>query len=75
MIAYAAFGLVWLATFSAWQFREQQHAKERMEMLKLYRSQSLSEYTDQKQEAPRPSNFMHKAITKAYNADLLGDDE
>lgn len=59
---------------TAWQIRESQHAKERMEMLKLYRSQGLADYSAQSKPPPRSSNFMQQSIGKAYDH-LLGDDD
>lgn len=66
--------LCWMVTMTVWQYREKQNAVERMEMLKLFRAQSLSDYNAQKSQLPQPSNFINRGMQKAYDH-LLGDDE
>lgn len=74
MIAYYVVSALWLVTLGLWQFREHQNAKERMEMLKLFRAHSLSDYAAQAKESPRQTNFIQSSIGNAYR-DLLGDDD
>lgn len=66
----------WIVTMFAWQYREKQHAVERLEMLKLYRAQSLTDYSSQSVPTPSTQNFMKSSIKRAYeNHHLLGDDD
>lgn len=62
----------WLVTMAAWQIREKEHAKERMETLKLFRAQSLSDYTSSAAKSAGTQNFVQAAMQRAY-AERLGD--
>lgn len=64
----------WMVTMFAWLNREKQHAKERMEMLKLFRAESLNHYTAAEAKTPKKTNFMKDNISRAYEH-LLGDDD
>lgn len=73
--AFYVVSVLWLVTLAAWVSREKQHAIERMETLKLFRSESLSDYTiANTQPKPGKTNFIQTSIGRAYS-DLLGDDD
>lgn len=75
MMPFYVVSVLWLLTGIAWQAREHAHAKERLEMLKLYRANTLTDYTAQATpaKAGRP-NFIQSSIKHAY-AEMLGDDD
>lgn len=64
----------WLITMVVWHDREKDHAKERMETLKLFRAQSLSDYTSSAAKPAGTQNFVQAAMQRAY-AERLGDDD
>lgn len=74
MIPFYVVSVLWLLTVCAWVVSEKQNKVERMEILKLYRAHSLTDYTAQAKPTPRSSNFIQQQIGKAYS-DLLGDDD
>lgn len=74
MIPYYVVSALWVATLVAWQIREKQNAKERLETLKLFRAQSLSDYTAAERPRGSQTNFIQSSIQKAYS-DMLGDDD
>lgn len=54
-------------------FREQQHNRSYLELLKLIRASSLSEFTAGEQKATaRVHNYVKPAIEKAYNERKMG---
>lgn len=65
---------LWLVTLFAWMASEKKHSLERMEMFKLYKANSLTDYTVQEQPRSRQTNYVQDSIKRAY-ADLLGDDD
>lgn len=70
---YVVCGL-WLLTLVAWQVREKHNSRERMEALKLYRAQSLSDYTAQGKTFTGKQNFVQTSIERAYK-DLYGEED
>lgn len=63
-------------TLLLWQFREHQHGKAYMELLKLYRAGSLAEYSaDGREKAQRSTNFVRPAIERAYSNPSWVEDE
>lgn len=75
MIPFYIVCALWLVTLAAWQAREKQNARERMEILKLFRAHNLADYAAQERTTvvPRVTNFIQESMRKA-NADLVGDD-
>lgn len=66
----------WMVTMFAWLNRESQHAKERMEMLKLFKAHSLSDFASQQTEVKRQGNYLQSAIKRAYaDRDSSGNDD
>lgn len=74
MIAFYVVSVLWLVTLAAWQYREKQNAKERMETLKLFRAHSLTEYSTAEKPRGGQTNFMQASINRAYH-DADGDDD
>lgn len=79
MIAFYIVTFCWMVTMTAWQVREAQHAKERMETLKLFRAHSLADFAAQvTPEAKRQGNYLKSAIQRAYadrRQQAVDDDE
>lgn len=75
MIPFYVVCVLWLATFGAWTLSERRHASERMELLKLFKAQSLTDFTVQTKETPKQqTNYLQTSITRAY-ANLRGEDD
>lgn len=71
---YVVSGL-WLVTLAAWVTSDKKHAMERLELIKLFKAHSLTDYTVQEQKAPKTSNFLKSSIKRAYDTELMGDDD
>lgn len=76
MIPFYIVSALWVITFVTFYFREFQHQKQYMEMLKLYRANSLAEYSADSKEKPKVSNnFIRSAISRAYSEKYMGDED
>lgn len=75
MIPFYVVCALWLVTLASWQVREQYNARERLEILKLFRANDLGDYAaqDRTTVVPRRRNFIQESMGKA-SADLLGDE-
>lgn len=73
MIPFYVVSALWLVTLAAWMASEKKQSLERMEMLKLFKAHSLTDFNADDSK-PRQRNFIESSIKRAYSEMDDGDD-
>lgn len=73
MIPFYVICVVNVVSLFLWHIREQQHARQIIELSKLIKSHDLSDFEAGGRTVTRQNNFMKDAIDRAYAQKYEGD--